>query len=360
AGARSEPATLALFTNNIAPSVSIISPTPSSLLRAQTTQSVCIVWQGIDPDGIHTQKPVKYRFLLLDLDDPENLVFLVNPDSLRRHAVETNWASWDSTSADTEHVAYTNLIPGKSYLFTVTGIDEVGDYDPIFNLNKNMLQFTANSSLFGPTLTIRGPAFRFDNVSPVVAGEPPHAIETEVAAGGGVTFEWSAPPSPFQIPRGTRWVLDPVDPFDETPRSGPGDVRHWSEWGDHSPLTLGPFDPAGFKREEHTLYVGVRTNPSTCVVDSSDFTSMAVVHFVVVKPMFAKDLLVVDDTRLEPDKIGAGGCPKPYTLRWPSAAELDTFLYARGGVPWRCTKNPTTGVLSTPGVFAGYAFDTLG
>src|SRR5262249_22772883 len=57
AGARSEPATLALFTNNIAPSVSIISPTPSSLLRAQTTQSVCIVWQGIDPDGIHTQKP---------------------------------------------------------------------------------------------------------------------------------------------------------------------------------------------------------------------------------------------------------------------------------------------------------------
>ena len=26
--------------------------------------------------------------------------------------------------------------------------------------------------------------------------------------------------------------------------------------------------------------------------------------------------------------------------RWPSASELDTFLFARGGVPWRQAKNP--------------------
>jgi hypothetical protein len=43
---------------------------------------------------------------------------------------------------------------------------------------------------------------------------------------------------------------------------------------------------------------------------------------------------------------------------WPSAAELDTFLYARGGVRWRYYIPVTT--LSPPGIFNGYAFDTLG
>src|SRR5258706_551929 len=52
-------------------------------------------------------------------------------------------------------------------------------------------------------------------------------------------------------------------------------------------------------------------------------------------------------------------CPANYTRPWPSAAELDTFLYARGGVPWRCVHDPA-GATSVPGLLAGYAFDTLG
>ena len=39
------------------------------------------------------------------------------------------------------------------------------------------------------------------------------------------------------------------------------------------------------------------------------------------------------------------------------AAELDTFLYARGNKPW---KNQTPGTLSPSGVFNGYEFDTTG
>jgi hypothetical protein len=150
-----------------------------------------------------------------------------------------------------------------------------------------------------------------------------------------------------------------VDPRDETPRSGPGDVRHWSEWTMATTVELGPFSPVGFKREEHTVYLEARSSTGACGGGGTDFPSAAPVHFVVVHPTFDKDLLVVDDTRLEPDKF-TGLCPGNYTQRWPSAAELDTFLYARGGVPWRCTKNPPSGVLSTPGVLAGYAFDTLG
>jgi hypothetical protein len=36
---------------------------------------------------------------------------------------------------------------------------------------------------------------------------------------------------------------------------------------------------------------------------------------------------------------------------------MDTFLFARGGVPWRCYG---TGNTTRPGLFAGYPFDTMG
>jgi hypothetical protein len=359
-GSRSETATLAIFQNNVAPIVAITAPQPSSLLNAQVGPTVCIQWTGTDPDGVFTQKPVKYKFEVLDLDDPSNTVFLVNPDSLRRVAVATNWAGWDSTSADTEHTVLTNLVPGKSYLFTVTGWDEAGDYDPVFSLNKNMLRFAVGfPGSLGPRMTVTGPAFSYAFQSGGWSLDPARVIHTEVAANAPIAFQWSAIAAPGQAVTGYRWVLDPVDVFDDTPRSGPGDLRHWSDLGPGTSVSIGPFSIAGPKREEHTLYIEGRSNASPCSPSGSDFKSLAIVHLVVVKPTLDKELLIVDDTRLEVDKF-IGACPGNYTQKWPSAAELDTFLYARGGVTWRCTKNPTTGVISTPGLFAGYEFDTTG
>src|SRR5262249_34868568 len=63
-----------------------------------------------------------------------------------------------------------------------------------------------------------------------------------------------------------------------------------------------------------------------------------------------------DDTFLPPDPAGPGGCVGTPSGVWPSAAELDTFLYAVGGRPYRCYP---AGTVSPVGVFAGYAFDTL-
>jgi len=65
----------------------------------------------------------------------------------------------------------------------------------------------------------------------------------------------------------------------------------------------------------------------------------------------------VDDTRLTPDQVGPNGSLDPPRGAWPSAAELDTFLYARGGYPWQ---GYPAGTLSRPGLLAGYDFDTLG
>jgi hypothetical protein len=45
------------------------------------------------------------------------------------------------------------------------------------------------------------------------------------------------------------------------------------------------------------------------------------------------------------------------TGTWPTAAELDTFLFARGGFPW---KSYPEGTLSPPGIFNGYGYDTIG
>src|SRR5262249_41394085 len=90
--------------------------------------------------------------------------------------------------------------------------------------------------------------------------------------------------------------------------------------------------------------------------DSNGQTSLATVQFTVVRPIFDKDLLVVDDTRLLPDRRINGVLDSPRGV-WPTAAELDTYFFARGGNPW---KNYPAGTRSPIGIFSGYAYDTLG
>jgi hypothetical protein len=116
-------------------------------------------------------------------------------------------------------------------------------------------------------------------------------------------------------------------------------------------VTLGPF--AG--GEEHFLYIEA--------TDSWGLISLATVHFRAIALTHERDLLVVDDTRLAPDQFTAGSpVPRVYgNLPWPAAAELDTFLFAVGGFPWRGPQGVAGDLpLSKPGLFAGYSFDTLG
>ena len=135
-GAESARKYRAFFAYTIAPTVRILNPIPSALLFAQVTPSVRVDWTGSDIDGQFSQKPVKYKYKMLDLSDLDNQIFRANPDSLRRREAATNWAGWDSTAADTQFVQFTNLTPRRSYMFVLIGFDEAGAYSPL----KVMLQ----------------------------------------------------------------------------------------------------------------------------------------------------------------------------------------------------------------------------
>jgi hypothetical protein len=261
-------------------------------------------------------------------------------------------------AGDTTFAQYTGLTPGSSYVFAVVGFDEAGAYSPQFSLVDNMLAFRVGfSNTLGPVFTVWNEFFFYHFDAGGVSTEPFTWINIEVPAGRRITFNWVANPPAGAIMEWYRWKLD-GDISDETGRTN--ESTDWYHWSRKSALTLGctvgPF--AG--GETHFLYIEGQ--------DNNGMPSLVVVHFTCVAPTFRSPLLVVDDTRLEPDKFPTGPRPAPYTTAYPSAAELDTFLYARGGAPWKGPNgiDPRTLPPSRSGVFTNLGFvlnrdyDTLG
>ena len=354
-GAVSAPKARHFYSYTIAPVVFITNPAPTKLLSRLVTPAVRINWQGRDEDGVFTQKPVKYRFRLFKISDTEFPFDKAQlyPDSLRMFYAERNWAGWDSCSGDTTFHQFTQLTPDQPHLFVVIGIDEAGAYSPDFSLESNMLKFKPGfAGTLGPVFTLFNEFFFFQYQSGGLSTDPLVWINLEVPSGQPLTFNWFAAPPEGATIEWYRWRLD-GDITDEAPRSSEDtDWYHWSRKNNlTTSCTVGPF-PGG---EEHFLYVEAQ--------DNNGLLSLAIVHFKTITPTFGKDLLIVDDTRLAPDQfVPPSPIPRTYgTNVWPAAAELDTFLYAKGGFPWRGPQG-VTGSLppSRPGIFNGYSFDTLG
>ena len=362
---RSAPKSRAFYSFTVAPTVKILRPTPSRLLQPLVTPSVRISWQGNDPDGQFTQKPVKYKYRLFRPGDvPSIQTWTTDPDSLRRYFGPTNFAGWDSTSAETTTVQFTNLTPGQQYLFVLVGFDEAGAFSPQFDLDSSMLLFNVGfASTNGPKFSVGNSFFFFQYASGGYTTDELAIIKIETAAGVPIDFFWFAEPPPGSLIEWYRWALDLEDLTDETPRTN--ELTDWYHWSQKSPSTntcrVGPF-PAD---QTHILYIEAQ--------DNNGLRSLAIVRFRIVGAPLDRQLLIVDDTRLAADQLSSSTIPDPfgnrclrnYTSPWPAAAELDTFLYARGNVFWRsipnnCPTPPTTPHLSPPGVFAGYQYDTLG
>lgn len=352
--AMSAPKSRAFYSYTIAPVVFISNPPPNKFISRLVTPALRINWQGRDEDGVFSQKPVKYKYRLFRISDTEYdfQKAQLYPDSLRMFYAARNFAGWDSVSGDTTFVQYTQLTPNSPHLFVVIGIDEAGAYSPEFGLETNMLKFTPGfAGTLGPVFTVWNEFFAYNYVSGGVSTDPLVWINLEVPANQAITFNWFAAPPEGSAIEWYRWRLD-GDITDELPRTDEAtDWYHWSRKNNlTNSCTIGPF-PGG---QEHFLYIMAQ--------DNNSLPSLAIVHFKVVTPTFEKPLLIVDDTRFPVDQFLASGVPKTYaSTPWPAAAELDTFLYAKGGFPWRGPQ----GILpplppSKPGIFDGYSFDTLG
>ena len=350
-GAVSAPQACSFTSFTIAPTVQITNPVPNHLLPPTFGPSIHIAWKGNDPDGRGTTKPVKSKFSVFSQSNTrfDFLTLLVNPDSLRRRYAPT-FSDWDSVGGDTLSVDIHNLVPGQDYVLALVAFDEVGAYSPVMNYDTNLLFFHVSyAGLLGPKMTVFNESFYYTAASGGFSLDPQTFVHTESPAGRPVHFGWFASTTGGTFVTGYRWMLD-GNVSDETPRGDESsDLNRWSRY---SAQTLGvdlpPFEPQGVS-ETHFLYVESQ--------DNNNQVSLVVVQFAVVRAVFDRELLIVDDTRLTGDRPVVGGCVDRPRGVWPDAAELDTFFFARGGRPWKCYP---AGTLSPVGIFQGYSYDTLG
>lgn len=361
-GRQSETVYRTFFSFTAAPIVTVQSPRPSTDEQI-LTPATRIRWAGIDSDGL-TGKPVKYRYRLFSKRNPDRpdiadfIRFAIDTatvDDFRRLYAPTfgpnpncpTCTDWDSSPGDTTEAQFTNLIPQQSYLFVVTGFDDAGAYDPVWSQTKNMLKFVVGyAGVKGPTLCMFNEYFSYCYLVPGYIVDPTRIVKIEVPAGDEVTINWVATPPPGAEMKRYRWAMDIGDLTDETERQSPTDFTRWSPWSlNTTSATVGPFFTNG---ETHTIYIEAE--------DNNNLKSLGMVEFTVVQATFDKEILFVNDTRYSPDRF-AGVNLVPPVGTWPTAAELDTFLFARGGKPWK--KYPA-GAVSPVGIFQGYSFDTLG
>lgn len=345
----------AFFSFTQAPDVYVSNPLPSSISTPLLTPSVRISWTGSDEDGVFNTKPVKYKYILLTQSTPFPFAVdsaVQNPDRLR-DKYAPNFAGWDSVSGDTTTVQYTNLAPNQEYVFVVVAFDEAGAYSPIFTLNHNMLRFRVGfAGALGSSITAFNEFFNY-TFRPGYCPTCPSSITfIEVPAGKLVNINWTAEPPVGADMRSYRWCLDSDNLADETPRiddNNPAYFNHWSSRSlNNTGVVLGPYagtippDPP----EEHRLYIEAE--------DNVGFRSLGIIRFQVVRANHRPGkILVVKDTRLKPESVNrTTGCvndnpPTP----WPTQAELDTFLFARGNTPWLCLP---AGTITPRGLFAKY------
>ena len=350
-GLSSLPEVVAFNASTVAPSVRITSPAPSSRFRQYLPPAILIEWEGEDVDGLASKKPVHYRAKLFTSSTVITPAMIIQyPDTLIRYYQPKNWATWDSLGADADSYPFTALSPDQDYCFAVIAFDEAGAYTPYTSRDANVLHFRAlYATTGGPILTMFNDFFTYTYPAGVYApNDPRYEYRLEVPSNVSLTFNWSAEAQEGTTMRYYRWVLDPENLQDESPRSNERtDLGHWSQ----STLfvtscTLPPFTTAG----DHRLYIEAG--------DGNGLKSLGVIRFQVVVGAFDKPLGIVDDTRLLVDRRSpsATTCIDRPLGRFPTAAELDTFLFARGGVPYRCYP---AGSYSRQGVFWGYEFDTL-
>ncbi len=359
-GLTSVPAVRSFNSHTTAPSTQIDIPSPTHEVAVSTVPSVTISWTGQDPDGVLTQKPVKYKFKLVKASD----ISPDNPNAVTQGAVQlffgkdadNFFATWDSVGGDTTSKFYQGLTPLTTYYFAVVAFDEAGAFEPRFNGDSNVLAFRPTLDRLGPKITVSNQFFSRRQNAGGVSLEPSRIYPLEFPADAPLTFNWFAEPgSQGSQVTGYRWTLDieGQDIGNETPRTDDTDLKHWSTWSLTETSALLPaFRGSLDSTITHFFYVEAR--------DNLGFVSLFTIRLIIVKPNFRNNLLVVDDMYGTPTERNLTPPYVSYKNPFPMEAEQDSFYYAQGGVPDSMKiLTGTPGALSTPGAFSDFSYDTL-
>jgi hypothetical protein len=355
-GLWSRPVARSFTAFTVAPWTNIRFPDPTHQVAIGTPTSFRLAWTGNDPDG--SQGPVRYKIRLVTAA----LVAPVNPEGITAAQVQAFFgadapgfaaAGWDSVPGDSTGKVLDGLVPGTRYYFAVVAIDESGAYEPRFSLDSNVLQFRPTLDELGPRIRVFNEYFsRLQTVSGVSLN-PARTFRFEYPPATALTFNWTALPLQGVQVTGYRWALDIVDIFDETPRSGPDDLAHWSPWSlTTTSATVGPFAPLP---GTHVFSVEAR--------DEFNAISLFTIELRIVVPDEDRPLLVIDDLYGRPTQsVSATDPAGPVHLAgaFPMEAEQDSFYVARGGFPDELLiRSGTPGAVSAAGAFADFAPDTL-
>jgi hypothetical protein len=360
-GAPSAPATRSFTSRTTAPSTVIQAPRPTHQQPVSTTPSVTISWLGQDPDGVISQKPIKYKFKLVSSD----IINPANPQGVTQQQVQDYFgadavnffATWDSVPGDTTFKFYEGLTPQTIYFFAVVAFDEAGAFEPRFNLDSNVLQFRPTLAKLGPDITVFNEFFARTQSTGGISIVSSRIYTLEFPADQPIKFNWFAVADVGAIVTGYRWALDieGQDISNETPRTDDSDFKHWSAYSLNETSTIiGPFAGSLDSTITHFFYLEAR--------DNLGFVSLFTIRLRIVKPRFDLSLLVVDDMYgTLTGKTAAGRVPllNPY----PMEAEQDSFHFAVGGFPdsMRILGDPggDPNAISRPGMFSGFDYDTL-
>ncbi|MEO6461527.1 MAG: hypothetical protein ABIP29_00445 [Candidatus Eisenbacteria bacterium] len=355
-GRRSAPVSRSFTAWTVAPFTTIVSPRPTSQLATGTPTVFRVQWVGNDPDG---PAPVTYKLRLARADeiDPADPTSITSADIQAFFGADAPGfaaAGWDSLPGDTTSRVLAGLVPYTRYFLAIVAVDVSGAYEPRFSRDSNVLDFVPTLDALGPRIRVFNEFISRTQTVPGISLDPSRTIRFEYPVDAPLTINWVALQSqPGLRPAGTRWALDIADIYDETPRSGPGDLAHWSEWSDSvTSATVGPFTipPAG-----HVFSIEAR--------DELGNISLLTIAILLVEPNFDSPLLVIDDLYGTPTQLRASpSFPGEIILTgpYPMEAEQDSFYVARGGFPDSLgIRSGTPGALSLPGVFAEFAPDTL-
>lgn len=348
-GGASAPVWISFTASNILPSIKVTSPQASKLLAASVAPDFHVTWIAEDPDGRSTHVPVSIRYRLIGPSTVPNVETVVLfPDTLMTLAAP-EFTGWDSLPGSATGLDLHGLQPNVTYLLAVVAFDEAGAFSAPFNLEVNLLRFSVSAAAaVGPALTVKSNYFTVTYDRGGFYSAPSTYFRVEIPADRQAVFEWTGRSNPGTFITGYRWAVDLTSLSDETARSDEdSDLSHWSQWQLGTQATLPAVSPST-GGATHTFYLEARDNVGSL--------GLVVVVYTAVTASLERDLLIVDDTRFTRDVRLATGCVQAPRGTWPTASELDTFLFARGGKPWKCYP---AGTLSTPGLFTGYAYDSL-